>query len=31
VILAVGDGKKAARGVDKYLSSGNSLKESLNK
>ncbi len=31
VILAVGDGKKGARGVDKYLSSGNSLKASLNK
>ena len=31
VILAVGDGKKAARGIDKYLSSGGSLKESLNK
>ncbi|MEA1995848.1 MAG: NADPH-dependent glutamate synthase [Campylobacterota bacterium] len=31
VILAVGDGKKAARGIDKYLSSGGSLKGSLNK
>lgn len=29
VILAVGDGKKAARGIDKYLSSGGSLKESF--
>ena len=31
VIMAVGDGKKAARGIDKYLSSGKSLKESLSK
>ena len=30
VILAVGDGKKAARGMNRYLFSGGSLKRSLN-